>query len=205
MEINAVELLKESWQDLRGRWKPFYTVASIYGITVIAVQILAEILYAVHLGLIGWTISTIFTILLGGGFTYAVLKFVRGEKPEIIDVFALFEDMGLGANYVLMSVLKNIITAIGFFLLLVPGIYLSVGYMFSSFLMLDKGLSPWEALETSRKTVHKNWFQYFLFVLVLIIVNIIGAIPLGLGLIVTLPISYIALTKLYYRVFDSAF
>ncbi|SNR87998.1 hypothetical protein [Desulfurobacterium atlanticum] len=82
MNINAVELLKESWQDLKGNWKPFYTVASIYGITMIAVQVLAEILYAVRLGLIGWTISTIFSILLGGGFTYAVLRFVKGENRK---------------------------------------------------------------------------------------------------------------------------
>ncbi|SNR88015.1 hypothetical protein [Desulfurobacterium atlanticum] len=121
-----------------------------------------------------------------------------------MDVFALFENMGLGVNYVVMSILKNILIAIGFLLLVIPGIYLSVGYMFSSFLMIDKGLSPWEALETSRKTVHKNWLQYFLFILVIVIVNIIGAIPLGLGFIITIPVSYVAVTKLYYRVFDSA-
>ncbi len=201
MNFSSIELIKSSWQDLKENWKPFYTVASIYGISLLAIQIVAELLAFVHLGLLGGAISAIFSILLGGGFIFFLLKFIKRESVQIIDLFRLFEDMGLGANYVVMSILKSALVAIGFLLLFIPGVYLAVGYIFAPYLVIDKGFSPWQALEESRKRVHKNWFQFFIFVLVLAVLNIIGAIPLGLGLIVTIPITYVATTKLYGLVF----
>lgn len=39
--------------------------------------------------------------------------------------------------------------------LVLPGIYLAVSYQLSLPLVADKGLGPWEAMETSRKIVSK--------------------------------------------------
>ena len=76
-------------------------------------------------------------------------------------------------------------------------IYLAISYVLSVPLLLDKNLDFWPAMETSRKLVGKKWFAFFGFVLVLGLVNIVGALCVGLGLLVTLPWTVCTMTAAY--------
>lgn len=58
-----------------------------------------------------------------------------------------------------VGMLQQIVTSAGYLLLIIPGIYLQVIWCFALFLVVDKGLEPWAALEASRKAVAKNWFR----------------------------------------------
>lgn len=103
----------------------------------------------------------------------------------------------LAITFVIMYVLM----ILGFVLLVIPGIYLAVAYSMSLYLVVDKKLSPWQALETSRKAVTKRWFALFGLYVVLSIFNLIGAIPLGIGLIWTIPLFMIAFGIAYRNMF----
>jgi len=46
----------------------------------------------------------------------------------------------------------------GLILFVVPGIYLIVAYVFSNMLIVDRKLTPWQALEGSRRVVTRNWW-----------------------------------------------
>ena len=83
-------------------------------------------------------------------------------------------------------------------LLLLPGIYLAVGYMLTTFLVIDHRMEFWQALETSRKIVTKNWFAFFGFSFVLFFINLLGALVFGAGLLVTIPVTACA-TAIAYR------
>jgi len=85
-----------------------------------------------------------------------------------------------------------------------PGIYLSVAYMMAIPVLIEKKVSPWQALELSRKTVTPQWFSVFLIMLIMGIIVAISAIPLGLGLIWTLPMAYVALGVIYLRLFEGS-
>ena len=91
---------------------------------------------------------------------------------------------------------------LGFLLLVLPGIYLAVSYTFTYPLIVDKGLSVWEAMELSRKTVTKQWFKFFGLGLVSGFFIIISAIPLGIGLFWSVPTIYISYGLLYHHLFD---
>jgi uncharacterized membrane protein len=54
------------------------------------------------------------------------------------------------------------------------------------------GFDFWTALEESRKLITVRWWKFFLFTLILIIINLLGIITLGLGLLVTVPITFYA-------------
>jgi uncharacterized membrane protein len=73
--------------------------------------------------------------------------------------------------------------------------------MFASYLVIDRGLDFWPAMELSRRTVTPRWFGYFAFVLLVALLNIGGALALVLGLLVTVPLSFCTMTVLYADIF----
>jgi uncharacterized membrane protein len=86
-------------------------------------------------------------------------------------------------------------------LLIVPGLYLLVGYIFTTWLIVDRGLDFWPAMELSRKTVHQHFFEVFGFFLLLCLINLGGLLLLGFGLLITVPWTLCSLTIAYKDVF----
>mgnify|MGYP001109631286 CR=1 FL=1 len=122
----------------------------------------------------------------------------REQTPEFRDFFAGFQYF---LPLLLLSLITSIFIAIGILLLIIPGIYLAVAYLFSSYLVVDRGLDFWPAMELSRRTIHPRWFSFFAFVLLLVLLNLAGAIALGVGLLVTIPLSFCAVTVAYAEIF----
>lgn len=59
-----------------------------------------------------------------------------------------------------------LLTMLGYVLLIIPGIYLSVAYLMSYSLMIDRNIGVWQALEASRKAITRHWFKIlFLYLL----------------------------------------
>jgi uncharacterized membrane protein len=90
---------------------------------------------------------------------------------------------------------------LGFLLLIVPGLYLSVAYCLALPLVVDKKLSPWQALEASRKAVSRRWFSVLGLFLAIGFLCFLGAIPLFIGLIWIVPMSLIVMGILYRNIF----
>ena len=97
--------------------------------------------------------------------------------------------------------LMYLMILIGFVLLIIPGIYLMIAYFMAMPLVVEKGLSPWQALEVSRKTITHRWFSVFFFSIVMTLILIISMIPLGIGVIWTAPMMMIAYGIMYRNMF----
>ncbi len=95
------------------------------------------------------------------------------------------------------SVLAGIIILIGFILLIVPGIIAAIMFSFVTYLVIEKGMQPVEALKESVRLTKGNRLQLFLLGLALLGVNILGLLALGVGLLVSVPVSYLAATHAY--------
>lgn len=52
-------------------------------------------------------------------------------------------------------------------------------------------------METSRKLITKKWFSFFGLLLLLFLLNLGGAILLGVGLLVTIPLSVCIIAAAY--------
>lgn len=76
---------------------------------------------------------------------------------------------------------------VGVLLMLIPALYLGVSYLFAPMLVWFYDLKPWDALETSRKLIGKNWGIFFGFMLVMGIIASLGLLLLGVGLLYTMP------------------
>ena len=101
----------------------------------------------------------------------------------------------------LLSLVAGLFIGIGTLLLIIPGVYLAVAYLFASYLVVDRRLDFWPAMELSRLTVNPRWFGYFAFLLLLALLNLAGAIALGVGLLVTIPLSFCTVTAAYADLF----
>ena len=117
----------------------------------------------------------------------AVIVALRIAKRRPIS----FNDFFLGFNMFLplflAGLLTGVLTGIGFLLLIIPGIYLAVAYAFTVPLIVERKLDFWEAMEGSRKLITKQWFSMFVFILVLALINFVGVLILGVGVLVTAP------------------
>ena len=100
-----------------------------------------------------------------------------------------------------LTLMLYVLVAVGFVLLVIPGLYLAIGYCLALPLVVEKGMEPWEALETSRKTVTHRWLAFFGLFIVLFVINLATIFTLFIGLIWTIPMSQIAAGILYRRVF----
>lgn len=75
-------------------------------------------------------------------------------------------------------------------LFLIPAIYLGVAYSWASMFVIFYKLEFWDALETSRKLISKNWFMVFLFAFVVGIIAVLGVLGFCIGLFFTMPAAY---------------
>ena len=128
------------------------------------------------------------------------INYSRGESIEFKSIFNYFH---LTGKLALAGLLIYIMTVIGFVLLILPGIYLSIAYVFTLPLIADKGMDVWDAMELSRKAVTKHWFKVFGLFFLLSLIMTLGALALGIGLIWAVPLLFVTLYGLLYPlIFD---
>ncbi len=147
-------------------------------------------------GLIGFVISlaasTVVTI------AYARLALLAEANPLGIDWNQLWAPEHfwrvLGG-----MVLQGVIVLIGLVLLIIPGIIASLLLMFTQLMIIDRSLGPVDAIKESYHLAKKHLFQLFLFALCITLLNLVGLILVGVGLLVTLPISLIAVAHVYRK------
>ena len=124
---------------------------------------------------------------LTAGFYHYANKVANDEPRTFRDFFAGFNQ--IGSLFGLM-LLMAVVLFFAFLALIVPGIYLAVGYSFALPLVALGGMGAWEAMELSRKVIHKNWWWFLLFSLVVSVISSLGQIALFIGIFVTMPIAY---------------
>lgn len=135
--------------------------------------------------------------LIMGNFIVSA-KLLQSRTPQFSDFFLGFRFF---VPLLLTALVGAALTGIGFLLLVIPGIYLLVGYLFASSLVVDRRLDFWPALELSRRTIQPMWFGFFAFFLLLILINLAGAVALGVGLLVTVPFTCCVVTVAYADIF----
>ncbi len=197
------DIMREAWALTHGMKGTFWGVAVIlYGIYV-AVLIPGALLFRNSI-----VLRTGFNIGAGAIapvlFIGLVAMGLRRAAGLPIDFSTGFGSFGKAGTALIAGIINTLLTYTGFLLLLIPGIYLAVGYCMSLPLIVDRDMSPWQALETSRKAVTKRWFKYFGLLFVVGLVVFLSAIPLGIGLIWTGPWALNVIGVVYRRTFGVA-
>jgi uncharacterized membrane protein len=146
---------------------------------------------------ISWIIGSVVTVVVGylinAALVRGALHEVDGQRPRLGSFFR-FTNVG---NVILASVLVGVLTAVGLILFLIPGLIVAFLSWWTLQFVIDRHDSATDGLRASFRAISSQAGRVFLLALALIGINILGAIPLGLGLLITVPISAIASTYAY--------
>ena len=134
---------------------------------------------------IGWFVS----MVVGLGLIRAALAIVDGGKPEVA---YLARTDGL-LTYIIAAILAGLIYTVGFILCIIPGLIAIFLLQFFPYAIVDgRTDNPVESLKISYEMASKNAGDLLLLMILLFLVNLVGALLCGIGLIVTLPVTAIA-------------
>jgi hypothetical protein len=175
--LRTFEYLREGWKAFAENPVGFLGFALALTFASQAIPLLAPF--------VGQLLSLAIQMLMLAGIAMVMWRQLRNQRSGWGD---FFPDWQTTAQVFLCTVVGLLFIAVGFFLLVIPGIYLVVAYTFSYLLIVDRHLGVWQALEGSRRVVNKHWWGVLGLALVMGIV-IVGAGTVGVvGL--GLPIGY---------------
>lgn len=135
---------------------------------------------------------------LWAGIHAAAFRSLAGREVSFADFFKGFATF---LPLVLAGLVTGLFVGAASLLLIVPGVYLAVAYLFTFPLIVDRQIDFWQAMEVSRRVVTRRWTRAFGLAFLLVAVNLAGLLALGVGLLVTLPTTLCALSIAYGEVF----
>lgn len=187
-DFKTGEYIKRGWEILKknlGLFIGFFLLAIIINSVLVKLESTQSALIIVRI---------LINPPLMAGFFIAALKTMKNQSIAFADFFKGFENF---VQLNLLNIVTFIILFVGFLLLIIPGFYLSIAYFLALPILLDKKMDFWPALESSRKVVTKRWWSFFGFSFILGLMNFLGALCLGFGLLVTVPLSFCAIAAAY--------
>ncbi|RKZ77944.1 MAG: hypothetical protein DRR19_27190 [Candidatus Parabeggiatoa sp. nov. 1] len=202
-DFEIMEVIKEAWQKTTGFKGTLLAAGFIIFLVFFALNIaltfiisslsLEENIAAVLINQLILT-AVIYPFMAG-----IMMLGVRRAVDLPVSFSMAFGYFGYTVSLVIAALIIMVFTTIGLFLLIIPGLYLSVAYLLTVPLIVEKNMGPWRAMESSRKAITHHWFKVFLTYLIMGIIYIISIIPLGIGLIWTLPMM-VNVSGILYRI-----
>ena len=202
MEFNAGASVKAGWETFKKR--PWFFIGM--AIAVMAIGWLIGFVSGgvqgavrasgsgVGAGLLGFIVSFCLQTLLAMGTTAFYLK--AHDAPES----ATFEDLWHPQPYIVylvMSALMGLFIFIGAIFLIIPGIIVWLMILFAPYLVISRSLGVFESFKESARITKGHRWELFIMMILLLLINILGFICLFVGLLVTIPVTYLAVVHAY--------
>jgi uncharacterized membrane protein len=131
------------------------------------------------------------------GFHVFTMKKLAGRRAEFADFFT-------GFNFFIPTLVASLLIALftfaGTLLCVIPGLVVAAMYKFTYLFIVDKRMDFWPAMQASHAVVKQDYFGFTMFLLAAVAVNILGALCLVVGLLVTIPMTFAAITVAYREI-----
>ncbi|WP_394560931.1 hypothetical protein [Aquipseudomonas alcaligenes] len=210
-DFSIGDLIGEAWQRVKGtKGIIFGGFLVFYVVMLVATTVIGAIFgvlgLAAETSVTGMIVGQLIVSVLASALTYPFLAGInmvgiRRAADQPVSFNEVFSGLSLFVPLLITALIMSVLVYIGTLLLIIPGIYLGVAYMLAMPLVIERGLTPWQALEASRKAISQHWFKVFGLFLLLGIIMAISMIPLGIGLVWTLPLFIISMGVLYRTIF----
>ncbi len=135
-----------------------------------------------------------FQTLIGMGAVFIILAIY--DKKEV-GYSEWFTPAHLFFKYFAVTLLTSLAVIGGLILFIIPGIMAMVGLMFAQYLVIDKSMGPIDAIKKSWSMSKGHKWKLLIFIGAMVLLNIAGALPLLIGLLVTVPVSVLATIHVY--------
>lgn len=198
LEVGAA--IGYGWKKFTENVGPFIILMIAVFVAAIVIQVVRTVLTPSSTGFLAlfWSaliaaVAYVAVSIVQAGVWRAGLAVTRGEAPSP-EMLVKTENI---VPYILTQILVGIGVFIGFILCIIPAIIWLIFVAYAPLLALDKGLSPVEAIKTSIDWVKGKFGEVFLILLVAYLVQLAGACLCGVGLLVSTPVSLVAIVYSY--------
>jgi uncharacterized membrane protein len=155
----------------------------------------------VLLALIFLVLSSAVPVILQGpiiaGLHIFTMKKLMGRRAEFADLFT-------GFNYFVPTLVASIVIGLfvfaGTLLCVIPGLVVAAMYKFTYLFIVDKRMDFWPAMQASHAVVKRDYAGFTLFLILMALVNILGALCCIVGLLVSIPVTFAAITVAYKEI-----
>ena len=182
------EILKAAWKGYKSQC--WILMGLIIGFTIIYSLLLLFTIpvRGVTVSISGIVVSVV-CLLLSGLFYMGYLKNCLQTLDEEEPQFSAYGQVsGKLLPFIAAGFLYFLITAVGFALLLVPGIYLALRLQYCYALIVDENCGVIESLKRSWNITQGHVMRLFVLFLIQFLICIIGVIALGIGIFVAVPL-----------------
>lgn len=180
-------LLEESWHSLKPQLGLGIGVTICFMVVGI---LLSRIPY----------IGLFLGVLVTPGYLLFLNAIRTNTNPNSSHLLWLFSDFNYVLQFLALSVLSMAVISLGFILLLIPGIYLFIALAFNQIIFLLEKPDAIFAMKESMDLVKNRWWYIHNIYFWLFLLNLAGFLALGVGLLVTIPLSHIILFNLYSHI-----
>jgi uncharacterized membrane protein len=194
--ISMREAFRFAWPTYKKRVGLFAAIL----LTILGAWVALELVVIAgqRFGILLWLVAHLaFLVFVAGvkaGFLAICLDLYDGQEPAFADTF---KALALGPKFLAGQIVYVLMVAAGLLLLVVPGVYLGVRYAFFSLCMVDGDRDLVRSFQESAILSSGMETSLLKILVVLLVLNVLGASLLGLGLFVTVPLSFLMLTAVY--------
>lgn len=184
------------WETVKGN-AGFFIVLLIVAFLIQALPQLIANAVAGHFPLISIFLnlaSSVLSIVVQLGLIKVSLKYCDNGKGKLDDLLSSFDIL---LKYFAAYIIYSLIILGGLLLLIVPGIIWAIKYSLFPYFIIDEGAGPIEAIKASGRATDGAKADLCLFGLLLLAINLAGALVFFVGLFITIPLSMIAYACVY--------
>jgi|694.fasta_scaffold24718_5 uncharacterized membrane protein len=199
------EAIEEGWRLTRSHLGNILLL-EIVGLLIFVVISLLSGTFIAPLHAFGAALNTVIQWLLSAFLGVAAiqiaLKIVDGKEFGIED---LFNKQGIVLNYFGAFLLSNLAFILGLICFIIPGLIIGIRFGFFGFFVVDKFASSTEALKLSWELIKGCSWRMFFFQVSIVLINLMGILCFGIGLLITLPVTVLAATTVYRKLLLQTF
>ncbi len=191
-----------AWQNFKQHSGLLIAIMLTYFLSWVILEVL--VIYGQGLGFWWWLCCHLgfFYVFAGltGGFTAMSLAIV---KQEAVQYQQLFSKMASAPHLLILNLLSLFAITMATVLLIIPGLYIASRLLFLNHTLIDKNISIQQIFQATLAMTEKQQGLLLKTCLFLLVFNLVGASVLGLGLLVTVPISSLVIAYYYDKLANS--
>ena len=128
------------------------------------------------------------------GFHIYCIKRLLGRPTDFGD---LFKGFNFFVPALVASLVIGLFSGVAMLFCIIPGLVVAAMYKFTYLFIVDKRMDFWPAMQASHNVVRNDYFGFTMFLILLALVNVLGALCCIVGLLVSIPVTFAAITVAY--------
>lgn len=140
-------------------------------------------------------LATALACIVYGGYLAALFNHYKGDTIVADDIFMLDSRW---ISFAFVIVIKTLLILVGLLCFVVPGVYLAVRWMFAEFLVIDRGMRPFQALKASSVLTEGHRWKLFFFSLIVVLLFFVGLVFFIVGAVIVGIVCTFACIKIYF-------